>query len=322
MFEKLSQLLKFIKEGKGKLFVMIFSSLVFLFFLFPFDDLSDFISSQVSKLSNNSVYLQFDKLKMSLFPQPGVKMDQVYMESTSTPALSIEELTITPSISGLIQQKPFGSVSAKGLLKGDMDIRWGKGTRTENGLERQRIEINAKQVSLSDLREMAKLPILLKGQVNLETVAMADLTFQEQPDVDVNLTINKFELPPSNVNTPMGPLTLPDLKLSTVELKGRLAAGRFIIETGTIGKSGDDLYGTIKGNISLNILNRGGAFTQQIGAYNFEIDLKTKRSFQDRAALFLSFIDGYKTATSDGAIYKFKVSATNPMMPPTIGAAR
>ncbi len=45
----------------------------------------------------------------------------------------------------------------------------------------------------------------------------------------------------------MGPLTLPDLKLSTVELKGRLAAGRFVIETGTIGKPGDELYGTIKG---------------------------------------------------------------------------
>lgn len=249
-------------------------------------------------------------------------MDQVYMESTNTPALSINELTITPSISGLIQQKPFGSVSAKGLLKGNVEVQMGKGTRTENGAERQRIEISAKQVSLNDLREMAKLPILLKGQVNLETTALADLTFQEQPDIDVDLTINKFELPPSNVNTPMGPLTLPDLKLTLIELKGRLAAGRFIIETGTIGKPGDELYGTIKGNIGINIVNRGGSFGQQIGAYDFEIDLKAKRGFQDRAALFLSFIDSYKTPTKDGAQYKFKISATNPMMPPNIGASR
>ncbi|WP_415064009.1 type II secretion system protein GspN [Bdellovibrio sp.] len=320
--EQLRQLFRFIKEGKGKIFVMVFSSLVFLFFLFPFDDLSDLISSQVSKLSNNTVYVQFDKLKMSLFPQPGVKMDQVYIESIRTPALSAQELVITPSVSGIIQQKPYGHVSAKGLLKGDVDLHVGKGTKTENGVERQRLEVSAKKVSLHDLRELANLPVLLKGQLDLQTTALADLSFQEQPDVELDLTISKFELPPSNVNTPMGPLTLPDLKLSTVELKGRLAAGRFIIETGTIGKPGDELYGSIKGNIGLNIVNNGGAFSHQIGAYNFEIDLKTKKSFQDRAALFLTFIDGYKTPTNEGSQYKFKVSATNPMMPPSIGAAR
>ncbi|XGC82169.1 type II secretion system protein GspN [Bdellovibrio bacteriovorus] len=320
--EQLRSFLKIIREGKAKIFAMVLSALVFLFFLFPFDDLSDLISSQVAKLSNNSVYVQFERLKMSLFPTPGVKMDHVYIESIRTPALSAEELVITPSVAGIIQQKPYGHVAAKGLLKGDVDVQVGKGTKTENGVERHKIEVSAKKISLHDLREMANLPVLLKGQLDLQTTALADLSFQEQPDVEVDMVINKFELPPSNVNTPMGPLTLPDLKLSSVELKGRLAAGRFVIENGTIGKPGDEVYGTIKGNIGLTIVNRGNGFGQQIGAYNFEVDLKTKRSFQERAALFLTFIDGYKTPTSEGAQYKFKVSATNPMMPPNIGAAR
>ncbi|WP_374035504.1 type II secretion system protein GspN [Bdellovibrio bacteriovorus] len=320
--EQFRQLLKLIRESKGKIFVMVVSALVFAFMLFPFDDLSDLISSQVSRLSNNSVYVQFEKLKMSLFPQPGVKMDQVYIESIRTPAISATELVITPSVRGLIQQKPYGHVSAKGLLKGDVDVQVGKGSKTENGAERHKIEVSAKKISLHDLREMANLPVLLKGQLNLESTALADLTFQEQPDIEMNLSINQFELPPSNVNTPMGPLTLPDLKLSTVELKGRLAAGQFVIETGTIGKPGDELYGTIKGKIGLTIVNRGNSFGHQIGAYNIEVDLKTKRSFQERAALFLTFIDGYKTPTSEGSQYKFKVSASNPMMPPSIGAVR
>lgn len=320
--EKLLQLFKVIKDGKGKIFLTLFSAIVFLFLLFPFDDLSDLISSLVSKVTNNGVYVQFEKLKMSLFPQPGVKMDHVYIESIRTPALSAQELVITPSIRGLIQQKPYGHISAKGLLQGDIVLSVGKGTRSDNGVERQRIEVTAQKISLHDLRELANLPILLKGQLNLQTTALADLTFQEQPDVDIEMTVSKFELPPSNVETAMGPLTLPDLKLTAVELKGRLAAGRFIIETGTIGKPGDELYGTIKGNIGLNIVNQGGAFGKQIGSYDFEIDLKAKRSFQERAALFLSFIDGYKTPTSEGAQYKFKVTASNPMMPPSIGVAR
>jgi hypothetical protein len=222
----------------------------------------------------------------------------------------------------MIQQKPYGQIRAKGFLKGDVELQMGKGTRTESGIERQKIEISAKKVALNDLRALGNLPIMLKGQVNIESTALADLSFQEQPDVDLNLTISQFELPPSNVNTPMGPLTLPDLKLTAVELKGRLSAGRFIIETGTIGKPGDELYGTIKGNIGITIINQGGRFGQQIGAYNFEIDLKAKKSFQDRASLFLSFIDGYKTPTAEGAQFKFKVSATNPMMPPSIGSSR
>ena len=320
--ERVIQLFRAIKHNKGRIFVMILSSLVFLFLLFPFDDLSDLISTQVSKLSNNSVYLQFDRLKMSVFPQPGMKLDNVYIEAARLPALTTSELVITPSITGIIQQKPFGHVSAKGLLKGDVDLNVSKGSRSDNGIERQKIELKVKKMSLQDLRELGNLPVLLKGHLSLETTALADLSFQEQPDIEIVLNINQFELPPSNVNTPMGPLTLPDLKISSVELRGRLAAGRFVIETGTIGKASDELSGTIKGNIGLTIANNGGQFNPQMGAYNFDIDLRTKRSFQDRAALFLTFIDGFKTPTADGSQYKFKISATNPMMPPQIGAAR
>ncbi len=320
--ERVIQFFRMLKENKGRIAVMLMSAIVFLLVLFPFDDLSDLISSQVSKVTNNSVYLQFDRLKMSLFPQPGMKLDNVYIEAARVPAITTSELVITPSISGLIQQKPFGHISAKGFLKGDVDLQVSKGSRSDNGVERQKVELKVKKMSLHDLRELANLPVLLKGQLSLETTALADLSFQEQPEVELTLNINQFELPPSNVNTPMGPLTLPDLKISSVELKGRLAAGRFIIETGTIGKSSDELSGTIKGNIGLTINNNGGRLAPQVGAYNFDIDLRTKRTFQDRAALFLTFIDGFKTPLADGSQYKFKVSATNPMMPPQIGSAR
>lgn len=320
--DKVKAFFRLLKNSKGKILVLFLSVIVFLFVLFPFGDLGDLVSSQVSKLSRNSVYVQFDALDISLIPQPGVQMNQVYVESSYAPAISAQEIVITPSISGLIQQKPYGHISANGFLKGDVDLRVSKGARTESGLERQKIEITAKKINLSDLRDLAQLPVLLKGRVDLQTTALADLTLQEQPDIDVNLVISQFELPPSNVNTAMGPITLPDLKLSTVELKGRLASGRFIIENGTIGKVGDELYGQIKGNMDLKLINAGGAPAPQMGAYNIEVDLKAARSFQDRAALFLTFIDSYKTATSNGAQYKFKMFSNNPNVPPTMSAVR
>ncbi|MGZ3748559.1 MAG: type II secretion system protein GspN, partial [Pseudobdellovibrionaceae bacterium] len=146
--------------------------------------------------------------------------------------------------------------------------------------------------------------------------------FTEQPDMDVKLNLNQFELPPSNISTPMGPLTLPDLKLSSVELKGRLAGGKLIIENGQIGKDGDELRGNITGNMEVTLANGGGGFSPILGGYTFNVNLRAKRNFQDRAALFLSFIDAYKTATAEGAEYKFKISAASTLVPPSIGAAR
>ena len=70
--EYVAKFFKLLKENKGKIFIMIVSAFAFIFVLFPFDDLSDLISSQVAKVTNNAVYVQFERLKMSLFPHPGV----------------------------------------------------------------------------------------------------------------------------------------------------------------------------------------------------------------------------------------------------------
>ncbi len=309
-------------NSKLKFFVMILSTVAFLFVLFPFNDLGDLVSAQVARLTGNTLFLQFEDLKMSLFPTPGMKFQQVYVEPSGFAGVSAREIKFAPSITGIIAQKPYGSVSAKGLFKGDVWINVTSGSRAESGLERQKLEISAQKLSLQDLHDVARLPVMMKGSLNLETSALIDLTLSEQPDVDVNLNISQFELPPANVMTPMGPLTMPDLKLSSIEIKGRLAGGKLIIENGQVGKDGDELRGSISGNLDLSLANVGGAVTPVLGGYDFKLDLRTKRNFQDRAALFLSFIDNYKTATPDGAQYKFRVSATSTMIPPTIGAVR
>ncbi|HEY8269615.1 MAG TPA: type II secretion system protein GspN [Pseudobdellovibrionaceae bacterium] len=309
-------------NSKLKIFVMLFSTIAFLLILFPMNDLGDLVSSQAARVSGNRLFLQFEELKMSLFPTPGMKFEQIFVETPGIPGVSAQEIRFTPSIGGLISKKPYGSVDAKGIFKGDVQINVKSGTRTENGVERQKIEINAQKLSLQDLREVARLPVMMKGSLNLESSALVDLTFTEQPDIDVKLNMNQFELPPSNISTPMGPLTLPDLKLSTVELKGRLVGGKLIIENGQIGKEGDELRGHITGNMEITLANAGGSLSPVLGGYTFNVNLRTKRNFQDRAALFLSFIDAYKTATPDGAEYKFKISAANTMVPPSLGAAR
>jgi hypothetical protein len=237
-------------------------------------------------------------------------------------AISMNEIEISPSIGSLISQKPAGTLTAKGIFRGDVEIEIKPGKRTEAGAQTQVLSLRAQSLSLAEINKIAELPIMLKGKLNLTTSGMADPTFVDQPDFDLEMHIDQLDLPSSTVNTMMGPLNLPDLKLSSVELKGRLSAGRFNIEKGNIGKEGDELFGTIKGGMSLVIQNQGGNIRPILGAYDLSLDLSIKKSFQDKAALFLSFLDAYKSPLTDGARYQFRVNATSPQMPPALGAVR
>jgi type II secretion system protein N len=305
-------------RNKSKFVLTGVATVVFLFILFPFEDLSDLVSSKVSEATQNSVYLQFDNLHVNLFPLPHLYLEQVHIETIKTPSLTAQELTITPSWSSLIAQKPYGQINAHGFLKGDLELKLNKGQKTESGLERQRIDVKAEKISLKDVRELAQLPIMIKGQLNLTGSALADLSFQEQPEVDLNLNIVNLELPPGTLNTALGPVNLPELKLAQIELKGRLVGGQFIIEEGKIGQSSDEAYGTVRGKMAVNI--QGPSMTPQLGAYSFDIDLTVKKSFQDRASLFLSFIDAQKKSMGDRSQYRFRISAPGLGLTPSIGA--
>lgn len=320
--DQLKKVFSLIAAHKGKFVLSFFSMIVFIFVLFPFDDLGDLVSGQISKLTQNQVYLQFDHLEMNTFPTPGVALDAVYLETRGFPPIKVTSLILTPSISALISQKPAGSLVAEGILGGRVEASIGGAPKSDTGTERNKIILRAESLNLSDLREFASLPMTLKGRLNLDTEAIADLSFTEQPDVDVVLKIDRFELPPANVQTMMGPITLPDLKLGSVEIKGRLSAGNLIIEEGKIGRDGDEVLGTVKGKMGLTIQNRGGNIAPILGGYQLDIDLRIRKSFEDRASLFLGFISQYKTALPDGGRYAFKLNAANPMLPPSMSALR
>jgi type II secretion system protein N len=320
--DQLKMIFRTLGEHKFKFVLMLASVVAFGFLLFPFDDLGDLVSTQVSKLTNNQVFVQFDRMKMGVVPNPGLQLQNVYLETTSLPPLTANEITFTPSISGLIAQKPSGSLAIKGFLKGNVTASLQPAKKSDNGVERHKVEITAQQLNLADIKDLLGLPLSLKGRVDLNSQALADLTLTEQPDMDLVLHIDKFELPTGNVQTPMGPLTLPEIKLKSVDLKGRLSAGRFIIEEGVLGQDGDELKGTVRGSMALQLKLTPQGLTPLIGSYEFMIDLTVKPGLQERATLFLSFLDQYKFPAQGATRYAFKLSAANAYDPPNMGALR
>ncbi len=319
MFEGLKKLWTLFKKVRLGLTLFIISTFTFFVILFPLNDLGDLVSSQVAKLTRNQVYFQFDDLALSAIP-PGLQMSHVYIETTQLSGLKARDVTLLPSVLGALKGKPFGSVKADGLLKGDVKLNVSSAPKSESGAERTLIELVAKKISLKELRSFLGLPFFIQGDLNIETKTTADLTLQEQPDMDLNLGLTRFELPPTNVNTAFGPLTMPELKLKQIDLKGRLSGGTFIIEKADLGQATDELQATLKGQIKINLLmNLQGQIIPQLGSYNLDVDLRTQKSFQDKANLFLSFLQSHQISPGQ---YKFKVASPQWGIPPQITTLR
>lgn len=316
---------KILKYFTSSLFLILISAIAFAFVIFPFNDLTDLISSKVSEQTQNRVFLQLDGLNLNLVPQPGLELENVYVETLTTPALTAEKISASPSVRGLIQRKPYyGTISATGILGGDIEIATSKAPATEKSPDRLKISITADNLALTKVKDLASLPIALKGKMNAQANIEADMglvmamagqadpnaPINEQPDVDVNLEISALDIPPANINLgELGALPTPELKLASLNIKARLADGTLIIDNAAIGKPTDELHGTIKGRIGLSMVNMGRRIGPQVTSYSLEIDLKAKKSFQDKASLFLTFLDSYKKDIPGGAHFKFKASA-------------
>lgn len=312
---------RFLKKNFGKFVLGLVLVVVFLYVLFPFSDLNDLVSAQVSKLTQNRVFLQFDDLHINPLTA-SVSLDKVYVETPQISNLTITQLSASPSLAALLKGKPGGHLSAQGFMKGNVriSISPAASTKSESGeskADKYNIDLSAENLNIKDIKELAGLSLPLKGQLSLSTQAVADITFAEQPEGEIALIINKFELPPSSLSlADMGRVNLPEIKLGQIELKGKLSNGKFVIENGKIGTPKDDFYGDVKGDMNVTLQNMGGQIVPIIGAYNISLDLKANASFKERAKFFLSFLDGYKRDLPDGAQYKFRIQAQAMGMPP------
>lgn len=316
----------FLKFHFFKILFTFFATLFFLLALFPFSDLSDVISVQISKATQGQIFVQFETLGISLFPDTGLNLTNLSVETPSFGPLNVDELTFFPSIPGLIFQTPSGRMKLRGILKGDLDVALTSGKKTDLGNSTLNVRLQGQSIVLNDLGRIANLPISFNGQLDLNLSGFAEPTFAEQPEVDVELKIDRLEIPPATLESQMGPISLPDLRISKLELKGRLTGGRFNIEKGTLGAAQDDIFGTIKGGVSLTFQNQGGGINIIPGSYNIESDLTMSSGFEARAKSPLSFVflllDNYKSAAANGTRYAFKATGSGPHSPPSLSALR
>ncbi len=319
----ISALINFIKNNKKKVFLGFVAYLVFMVLLFPFGDLSNYVTTQIARATQNQIFLKFKDLSFSLVPSLGLKLTDVSVQGLQFPPLSCDSVTIAPSIAGLLAFKPGVSLYAKGLFDGDVALSTRGGSKAPSGATKQTISVDADSIEISQIASIANLPMSLDGKMNLTSKVIWDPSLSVQPDGEVDLRAVRIAITSANIPTPIGPLNLPDTKFQELILKGQISEGSLNIERAQFGKESDELFAQIKGNMNLQFRTAGGQVNVDPGAFDLTIQIKTKSSYQAKAGLFLGFLDSYKRSeTPQGNEYLFKVTGQNFYAPPRITPAR
>lgn len=304
----LSSVFGIFKYHKLKIALGFVSMLVFMFLLFPYDDLADLLTTQIALNTQNQVYVEFDKLGLGLFPTPNLNMEKVQVETAMFPSIKANYLKLSPSISSLLSFKKGFNASAEGIMGGDAYLSFREGDKTQEGQRKQIVYSELEKIDLAELKKAMDLPIQLKGHASLEASATVDPNFTEQPDAELTLTGQDVQMPTSTIPTPFGPMSLPGLKWSTVNLKGRLKGSKFIIDEGHLGAAGDPFSGQVKGQMDVRFVRRGNQVMPDLGAYDLRVELNVNRAIEKDLGIFLGFLDSYKSAGDGGSKYLFRAN--------------
>lgn len=308
-------LLYLIRHKKKTILASVIAAFIFTIVLFPYDDLSDMITELIAKNSQNQVFVQFDELGIGFFP-PSLKMTKVDVETQFLPsAIKADVLRLAPSVAGFLAFSPGFNASIQNVMKGNLNLTYRSGKKIDDSTRMQKIDVDLVKIDMGGVSKFASLPIELQGQISAEISAEIDPNFTDQPSADVEIKLLKFRLPPSTIQVPMGggflPVALPNIELTSLNVKGRLKGAELIIEDGLIGKAGDPINGVFKGKIGLRLRRQGNAVLQEWGGYELKLKLSLDRNVESDFASYLGFISSYKTLTGAGSTYALRLSAPN-----------
>ena len=313
--------MKFVKAHLGKFFLALLSFAFFFLILFPFSETSDMVHDLISDGTQNQVHFRYKELSLSASPKFGLLFRQSSVKTPFFSKVEIPRLIVSPSLSSIFTFAPAGSVVLEGLFGQDsqLEVSLKSGTRSDTGLDRQKLEIHTKSIGLAELKEFLDLPVVINGSADLNAVAQFDNALTEPPDADFQLSADQFELPSQALQTQMGPINIPTLKFSSAVFKGKLSAGRLVLEEGRLGTEKDDVHGTVTGNIGIQI-QKGAILEAKPGNYSFDINLYLKPGVEDKLALFLATLEAFKSQDKGFTRYEFRLAAQNINMPPTPSA--
>ncbi len=316
----LSPIFSLLRFHKKKLGALLLFYLFFLYWLFPLNDMGDFVAVKVSELTARQIFVNFDTLQFNLVPQPGLALSNVIVETPFTPAITAKYLTASPSIMGLFSLKPGVSVHAEGLLGGEVDVVTRGGDKNPAGKRKQKIDLDISGLNLLEVSKFAQLPLNISGSLSANVNTQLDVDMVEQPQGNIELHAEKAVIGESSIMTPMmGPVAIPRINLQDIVLEGLADKGAIQVSKLTIGKPGSDIFLNATGRFEMRFEKVGTDVQSRLGAYDLLIKLSVGDTFKQQVGTYLMLLASYATA---GNSYSFRISGPNIYSPPNISKAQ
>jgi type II secretion system protein N len=291
--------------------------ILFVFFLFPINDLRSVISQKIAEQTNNQVSLEFSQLNLNILPKPSLELEGVSLSTPQFSAIKMASLQISPSILGLISFKPGVSLYGEGVLGGNLDMSFRSGGKNDKNQSQQIVQIYAKNISLNELLAFLKMGIKAGGDVQLSLDSTLDAGGQDS-EASVKLDSREIKLPENTIPTQLGAVTLPPAQISVLQVEGQLKNNKFTITKGSIGKDGDTVTGSIDGSIDMRVM-AGPQGPQVIPTgYDLTVRIRVLNSFMDAFAL-KAVLESFQSSRSDRETsFNLGLSATSLRGTPSI----
>ncbi|MCC6278591.1 MAG: type II secretion system protein GspN [Oligoflexia bacterium] len=312
----LAPIINIARFHKSKMVLCFGLYLVFLYFMFPFNDLGDKVATMINQASGGQVVLSFETMDASLFPQVGITMSEVEVTTPFFPKLSTQSLSLSPSILSLILLKPGVNASAEGLLGGqtDLTIKYA-GNNSQKKPSKIAFDSSLDDLQLKELVNFMQSSVKVSGKISGSASGDFDTEFVDQPNSSIEIQGEKIVLADSQIMTTFGPLALPAMNLGDVNLESKMDKGSMEISKLTLGKPGSEFYANITGKIELRAERAGPQVGLRPGNYDFKVQLQFNEALKQKLSLFLGFIGGYNVGANN---YAFRAIGSGFYSPPQL----
>ncbi len=319
----LGQIKDLLRFHKLKIVATLVMAIVIAVLIFPFDDLSDIVSTQISQLSNGTWYVQFDGLGLDILPALGITMADVSIEGQNLPPIKADKFSVSPWLIGALTAKQGASADVEGLFGGALAADYREGEKTKSGDHEKDVDVDAKNIQLvkltSFLRDGGLLSVALGGLLNISTQVKLDPLFDTQPQAAIDMQIADFTIPGQtfhlNFNGMPMPIPLPEVKFGETKVGATVKEGQINLEDVTFGSPTATLAGKIKGQVALSLRRDKFGVQPILGLYNLNIDLTIKREFLDAneaagIGIALGFVKQFRRDTPTGVRYAFRMKGS------------
>ncbi len=272
------------------------------YLFFPFNDLSDLVTTKVSDATAGQVYVSFNKLDLSFFPTLGLALSDVSVETPMLPPLKAKSLSASPSLLGLITFKPGVTVRAEKFLGGDLVLSTRGGDKNAQGKPKQKISLDFEDLKLNELLSMLDLPVRLNGQATGHLNSTIDVDFTDQPSGEIQLTMEKVLLEEADINIQSMPLSLPRVNFNSIDLEAKAEKGNLEITKLVIGKPGQDISAQVSGRVGFSVIKQGANIFTQPSGFDLSVRAQFGEALKQKLSSYLALLQAYQIAQNTYSI--------------------